>query len=110
MTLVAVALLASGVRSGKRPTTAPDLYAACADSEERLCQRGPDRFHHCTAVTSATPGTGAPKIVCECSGGFAPPVLWAYEEAFAPTRRCVPCQEENTVYYGFNLEVTNGAS
>lgn len=112
--LVTTFLFWSEARSGSMPMqkvvptptpTPQDVYAKCTESEERFCQRGSDRFHHCTSVTSNTLDPGAPKIVCECQGGFTTPLFQAYEEAFLPSQQCIPCQEEKTVYYGFNLKV-----
>jgi len=86
-------------------TVETDLYAKCTESEAQLC--GADPEYRCTAVAGPR-RRDLPKVVCECREGYSLPLVRAYEEAFAPAATCRPCQEENTVYYGYNLKVRLG--
>ena len=100
----------SCVCSGQTLPSKSDTHKKCTEWEEKHCIQGLEKFHYCTTITAEEWkirlfGPHQSRLFCECKEGFSIPLKQAYEEKAIPQTECVPCQEENTVYFGFNLQV-----
>ena len=96
--------------NGQNLKAAADTHKKCSEWEERHCIQGLEKFHYCTTITAEEWkvrlfGPHQSKLFCECKEGFSIPLRQAYVGDSAPTAECVPCQEENTVYFGNNIPV-----